>query len=129
MALGEAAGVAINVSLDEGSSLRAANVVEMQRRLLSAGAVLSYYEDAAPGGAHYEALQFFALRGFLGASYQADLDAPVSDADRANWTAWANTPDLATFSGTRGQLLDKLYSEARQRPDAEQAAIYAQTKE
>ncbi len=129
MALGEAAGVAINVSLDEGTSLRAANVVEMQRRLLSAGAVLSYYEDAAPGGAHYEALQFFALRGFLGASYQADLDAPVSDADRANWTAWANTPDLATFSGTRGQLLDKLYSEARQRPDAEQAAIYAQTKE
>ena len=48
MALGEAAGVAINVSLDEGTSLRAANVVEMQRRLLAAGAVLTYYEDAAP---------------------------------------------------------------------------------
>ena len=129
MALGEAAGVAINVSLDEGTSLRAANVVEMQRRLLSAGAVLSYYEDAAPGDAHYEALQFFALRGFLGDSYRAELDAPVSDADRANWTTWANTPDLARFSGTRGQLLDKLYSDVSQRTDAEQAAIYAQAKE
>ena len=125
MALGEAAGVAINVSLDEGASVRAANVVEMQRRLLAAGAVLSYYEDAAPGDRHYEALQFFALRGFLGDSYQARLGAPVSDEDRSNWTAWANTPDLIDFSGTRGQLLDKLYSEVNARPDAEQAALYA----
>ncbi len=125
MALGEAAGVAINVSLDEGASVRAANVVEMQRRLLAAGAVLSYYEDAAPGDRHYEALQYFALRGFLGEGYQARLGAPVSDKDRANWTTWANTPDLTRFSGTRGQLLDKLYSEVGARPDAEQAALYA----
>lgn len=129
MALGEAAGVAINVSLDGGTSLRAANVVEIQRRLLAAGAVLSYYEDAAPGDAHYEALQFFALRGFLGDSYRAELDAPVSDEDRANWTEWADTPDLARFSGTRGQLLDKLYSEVRLRPDAEQANLHASVKD
>ena len=126
MALGEAAGEAINVSLDQGTSLRAANVVEMQRRLLAAGAVLTYYEDAAPGDAHYEALQFFALRGFLGDSYQAALDAPVAADDRANWTTWANTPDLDDFGGTRGQLLDKLYTEVSERPDAEQAALYAQ---
>ena len=125
MALGEAAGAAINVSLDTGTSVRAANIVAMQRRLLAAGAVLTYYEDAAPGDPHYEALQFFALRGFLGDSYQAELDAPVADEDRANWTAWANTPDLARFSGTRGQLLDKLYTEVSARPDAEQAALYA----
>ena len=125
MALGEAAGIAINVSLDAGLSVRAANVVEMQRRLLAAGAVLSYFEDAAPGNPHYESLQFFALRGFLGDSYQADLDAPVSDEDRSNWTAWANAPDLTTFNGTRGQLLDELYAEVRTRPDAEQAALHA----
>ena len=129
MALGEAAGIAINVSLDEGTSVRAANVVELQRRLLTAGAVLTYYEDAAPGDAHYEALQYFALRGFLGASYQADLDAPVSDEDRANWTTWANTPELTDFNGARGQLLDRIYSQARQRTDAEQANLYALVKD
>ncbi len=129
MALGEAAGVAINVSLDGGTSLRAANVVEIQRRLLAAGAVLSYYEDAAPGDAHYEALQFFALRGFLGDSYRAELDAPVSDEDRANWTEWADTPGLARFSGTRGQLLDKIYTDVRLRPDAEQANLHASVKD
>ncbi len=125
MALGEAAGIAINVSLDEGSALREANVVEMQRRLLAAGAVLSYYEDAAPGDEHYEALQFFSLRGFLGASYEAHLDQPVSDEDRASWTTWANTPDLAAFSGTRGELLDRIYTDVSKRADAEQAALYA----
>ena len=128
MALGEAAGVAINVSLDEGRPAREANVGEMQRRLLRAGAVLSYYEDAAPGDDHYEALQFFALRGFLGASYLADLGGPVSDADRGNRTSWANTPELASFSGTRGQLLDRIYTEVGKRTDAEQAALYATSK-
>ncbi len=125
MALGEAAGVAINVSLDEGTSVRAANVIEMQRRLLRAGAVLTYYEDAAPGGDHYEALQFFALRGFLGDSYQAKLQDPATDEERANWTTWANTPDLASFSGTCGQLLDRIYTEVAKRKDAEQAELYA----
>ncbi len=125
MALGEAAGVAINICLEDGSSVRDVNVVELQRRLLDAGAVLTYYQDAAPGDAHYDALQFFALRGFLGDSYLASLDESVSDADRANWTTWANTPELASFSGTRGQLLARIYTEVGKRPDAEQATLYA----
>ena len=127
MALGEAAGVAINVSLDEGTSLRSANVIEMQRQLLAAGAVLTYYEDAAPGDDHYEALQFFALRGFLGDSYEAKLDQPVSQQDRSRWTRAANTPDLADFQGTRGQLLDALYDALKLRPDAELSELYLHT--
>ena len=129
MALGEAAGEAINVSLDEGTSVRAANVVEMQRRLLAAGAVLTFYKDAAPDDAHYEALQFFALRGFLGDSYEANLDEAVSEEDRANWTRWANTPGLANYSGTRGQLQDMMYHEVCPRSDAEQAALYMEGEE
>ncbi|MDE2749541.1 MAG: FAD-dependent oxidoreductase [Chloroflexota bacterium] len=129
MALGEAAGIAINVSLDDGTSVREANVIEMQRRLLAAGAVLTYYEDAAPGDDHYEALQFFALRGFLGDGYQANLNQPVSAGDRSNWTSWANTPALASFSGSRGQLLDRIYSEVGKRTDAEQTALYAIAEE
>ena len=41
MALGEAAGEAINVSLDDGTTVRDINVLELQRRLLNAGVVLS----------------------------------------------------------------------------------------
>ena len=121
MALGEAAGEAINVSLDEGVSARDVNVIALQRRLLRAGAVLTYYRDAAPGDAHYEALQYFALRGFLGDSYEARLDEAVTENDRGSWTAWADAPQLADFQGTRGQLLDRIYAEVSKRPEAEQA--------
>ncbi len=129
MALGEAAGEAVNLSLDEGGSVRELNIVELQRRLLKAGAVLSYFEDAGPGDAHYEALQFFALRGFLGAGYRARLSEAVSAEDRANWTSWAGERDLADFSGTRGQLLDRLYAEVSGRDDAWQAALYANVED
>ncbi len=129
MALGEAAGEAINQSLDDGSTVRAVNIPALQRRLLAAGAVLTYYEDAAPGDAGYEALQFFALRGFLGAGYQARLDEPAAGAERKNWTTWADMPDLEHFAATRGQLLDRMYSEVRKRSDEEQAALYAGLEE
>ena len=129
MALGEAAGMAINVSLDAGTSVRDVNALELQRRLLAAGAVLTYYEDAAPGDSHYEALQFFALRGFLGADYQANLDSAVSDRDRERWTAAANTPELADFVGTRGQLLGAMLEALKARPDAELSELYLHSQE
>lgn len=129
MALGEAAGEAIALSLESDASVRHISVPALQRRLLKAGAVLSYFEDAAPGDAHYEALQFFALRGFLGTGYQARLNEPASDEERAQWTSWAGAPGLADFEGTRGQLLDKLYSEVSQGDDARQAALFADMEE
>ena len=125
MALGEAAGEAINVSLDENTSVRDANVVDLQRRLLKAGAVLSYYQDAAPGDTHYEALQYFALRGFLGGSYKARMNEAASPQDRANWTTWADVPQFADFVGSRGGLLSALHQTVSRRGDDEQAGIFA----
>ena len=125
MALGQAAGTAITVSLDDGTSVRELNVIELQRRLLAAGAVLSFYEDVAPGDAHYEATQYFALRGFLGDNYRASLNEEISQECRTNWTRWAEAPDLADFAGTRGELLDALYQRVSSRSDAEQSRLYA----
>ena len=129
MALGEAAGEAINVSLDAGTSVREANVIEIQRRLLATGAVLTYYEDVAPGDAHYGALQYFALRGFLGDSYQANLKEKVSDEERKNWIASANTPELTDYGGSRGQLLDAMNGVVSGRPDSVQIKHFASLKE
>ena len=125
MALGEAAGEAINVSLDDGARVRDVNVMALQRRLLRAGAVLSYYQDAAPGDAHYDALQYFALRGFLGDSYQARLREAASPQDRANWTTWADVPQFADFVGSRGGLLSALHQSVSRRSDEAQARIFA----
>ena len=125
MALGEAAGEAINVALDENTTVRDANVAAVQRRLLKAGAVLSYYEDAAPGDAHYDALQYFALRGFLGDRYTAGLWEAASPQERANWTTWADVPQFADFVGSRGGLLSALHEAVSRRTVAEQAQLFA----
>ncbi len=126
MALGQAAGIAVCVSLDDGTSVREVNIPEVQRRLLSAGAVLSYYEDASPDDDHYEALQFFALRGFLGDSYEANLDAPASSDDIQKWASGVGVENTDDLMGTRGEVLDKLYAHVKALPDNKVATIYAQ---
>ena len=72
---------------------------------------------------------FFALRGFLGADYRANLDEKVSDQDRERWTAAANTPELTDFAGTRGQLLGAMYEALKARPDAELSELYLHSQE
>ncbi len=125
MALGQAAGVAVCVSLDDGTTVGEVNIREVQRRLLDAGAVLSYYADAKPGDEHYEALQFFALRGFLGDSYEANLDAQASAEDIQNWTAWAGINNTDDLQGTRGEVLDMIYAQVNGLPDEQLADIFA----
>ena len=125
MALGEAAGTATCVSLDQNTTVREVDVVQVQNILLKDGAVLIYYQDAAPGDAHYEALQFFGLRGFLGTSYEANLEGQVTKTDITNWTSWADVNDMEHFAGTRGELLDALYERIKKRPSTELNTIIA----
>lgn len=126
MALGQAAGTAICVALDTGTSVRNVDILEVQRRLVDDGAVLTYYEDVTPSHAQYKALQFFALRGFLGDSYVANLSEQVSGEDRNNWTAWAGADDMDDFEGSRGELLQALYDRIRQLPSESLRKIYAE---
>ena len=126
MALGQAAGTAICVALDKDTTVRDVDILEVQRRLLDAGAVLTYYEDVASTHAQYQALQFFALRGFLGESYIANLSDPVSDENRNNWTTWAGIDDLGNFEGTRGDLLQALYYRVQNLSTETRAEIYAE---
>ncbi|KPK49208.1 MAG: hypothetical protein AMK72_05115 [Planctomycetes bacterium SM23_25] len=76
--------------------------------------MLIYFQDARPADPHYEALQFFALRGFLGrSSWEARLDEVASDEDARQWIAWAGAgvpQDYAPGRTTRGRLLDALYA-------------------
>ena len=98
---------------------------ELQRRLLHRGAVLLYFTDLKPGDAHFEAIQFLALRGFLGTdAWKARPDEPATEDDVRQWCAWAGveTPaNLRPGRTTRGQLL-ALIDGRIQRLSPEQAA-------
>lgn len=112
MAMGQAAGLAACVSINDGVTVRKVDILKVQRALLGQGAVLIYFKDAGPGDAHYEALQFFALRGFLGDAWEAKLEKPVSARDARQWISWAGVNQPQAYSKgrtTRGELLGMLY--------------------
>jgi len=89
MALGQAAGVAACMSIEDSLAPRKIDVVKPQHELVKQKAVLIYLRDVEPGDAHYEALQFFALRGFYRDSWQADLNRPVPADIGSKWITWA----------------------------------------
>lgn len=111
MALGQAAGAAAVESLASGTRLRDLRPAALQRRLLDAGAVLIYFEDASPGHPHFEALQFFGVRGFV-PGWKARLDDPVSADVLDAWLAWSGVerPESVSVGDTsRGAVLQRLY--------------------
>ena len=127
MALGEAAGEAACVAMEDGAALRKIDVVKLQRRLLAHGAVLIHFSDAQPGDPHFEALQFFALRGFLGPDqWLAMLRQPVGNATAEQWIRAAGAgrpPQYVAQQTTRGELLDLLYQRVVKLPPEKIAAI------
>lgn len=114
MALGQAAGAAACVAIESGTTVRGVDLAKVQQRLLDQGAVLIYFQDAKPGDAHYAALQYLALRGYVRPSeWQAHLEKPVTEAQAAAWIAKAGggAPEgYAPGRTTRGELLEMLYA-------------------
>ncbi len=113
MALGQAAGVAACVAVEDNVAVGKVDIAKVQRRLLRQGAVLIYFQDAKPGDEHYEALQFFALGGFYRPDqWQAKLNDPVPVDVALKWIEAVGTPGPAGYAPgktTRGELLDMLY--------------------
>ena len=127
MAMGQAAGIAASLSIEDGVPLRNIDILKLQRRLLERGAVLVYFKDAKPGDRYHEALQFFAVRGFYPiGDWEAKL-AETAPADVASkWIKWsgvARTPAGLGEQPTRGELLGALYEELRKRPAEEISGV------
>lgn len=123
MALGQAAGVAAAISIQHDLPPREVPLPAVQARLLESGAVLVYFQDARPGDPHYQALQFFALRGFV-PEWQARLGQAVSDRDASDWIARAGVSAPAEYrrgKTTRGELLSMLHEALKASPPAPEA--------
>ncbi len=86
MALGQAAGVAACLSVEDSVSMREVDVSKLQRRLLEDNTVLFYFNDVKPGDAHQKALQYFAVFGFYPiTAWEAKLSEPVTQALASEW--------------------------------------------
>jgi hypothetical protein len=129
MALGEAAGTAAALAIEHGVPPRRVPLAALQRRLLSAGAVLIHFSDLKPGDPHFEAVEFLALRGFLGAdAWKARPGEPATEEDARNWFAWSGVErPAAPAPGTasRGELLARIDDAVKRMPPEQAAALRA----
>ena len=120
MALGQAAGTAACIAIEDNVPPRQVDIFKLQRRLLQQGAVLIYFQDVKPGDDHFEALQFFALRGFFGTDqWEANLKQLVTSNTAKQWITWTRVEKPKTYTPgktTRGELLDMLYQKVLRLP-------------
>jgi len=82
MSLGQAAGTAAHLALASLShlvSVRAVPIDQLQRLLLKHGQVIAFFHDLPPAGTEeFEAVQFFALRGFFD-TYEVRANEPLDE--------------------------------------------------
>jgi hypothetical protein len=82
--------------------------------------MLIYFRDLAPGDAHYEVIQLFALRGFLGReSWEARAGQPVAAETAKHWISQAGVDTPKQYKPgktTRGELLDLLSATMHEPP-------------
>ena len=113
MALGEAAGTAASVAIENGTTVRNVAIEQVQGDLLRHGAVLIYFSDVQPGHPQYEALQMLGLRGLF-PNYEADLAKAMTLSDIQGWRSKLGLPAESSPSVsklTRGQYVEQLWRE------------------
>ena len=132
-ALGQAAGIAAALSLQQKVSLEQVEVLDIQGKLHQKGAVTFYVTDVLPGHPAFEAAQYFGTRGFFHSlissdsvafegrgeyligqwhgphpHHQVGVDQIMDNQLAAHWNELAGQK-LDHKNKTRGQFLIELY--------------------
>jgi len=84
MALGQAAATAAHLALRDRVAPRRVNMPALQRELLRAGQVVTFFKDIDRASPDYAALQFFGTKGFF-PGYHARAGEPVTRATARDW--------------------------------------------
>ena len=109
MALGQAAGIAASLTIDNGIKVRNLKIEQLQRKLVEQKATLIYYEDVAPDDEAFEMVQILGVAGYL-SGWEARLSEAVSEADLAVWRRRSGMElDVKIGSTSRGEVLKMIY--------------------
>ncbi|MDR2679489.1 MAG: FAD-dependent oxidoreductase, partial [Tannerella sp.] len=84
MALGQAAGIASALAIDEGLKVRNVPLEKLQANLIAQKATLIYYRDVSHTDADFPLVQQMGLKGYL-PGWEACLDDPVDSETLNRW--------------------------------------------
>lgn len=117
MALGQAAGTAAAIAIDDKVAPRQVDVTKLQDALLKQNAVLIYFRDVRPTDSCYDASQYFGLRKML-PSYQFEPDKAIDAETAKQWIEQSKVKEAPGYEAgktTRGEFIEKLYKAAKAR--------------
>ena len=114
MAMGQAAGIASALSIDEKVKVQNIDLSALQDNLVNQKATLMYFKDVDYTDPHFRMVQYLGLRGYL-PEWNARLQEPI---DAATLTAWKRLSglDLTGFEAgktTRLTVLENIYREIK----------------
>jgi hypothetical protein len=111
MALGQAAGVAASLSIDENCKTKNVDRQKLQQVLIAQKATLMFYRDVKPEDAAFEMVQLMGLKGYL-PDWEARLNEPADEQTISVWEKLAGKK-LKYESGktTREALLKSIYKD------------------
>lgn len=110
MAMGQAAGIASALAIDEKVKVQNVDLVRLQDALLDQNATLMYFKDVRYTDPNFRLVQYFGLRGYL-PEWEARLQDPV---DKETLSAWKklsgiDLSDMEAGKSTRLAVLEKIY--------------------
>ena len=113
MAMGQAAGVASSVAIEEKVKVRNINIAMMQDVLLKQGTTLTYYKDVSLDDEDFLMVQYMGLRGFL-PEWEAKLDEAIEEQTLSNWKRLSKLNiKIQPGISTRREILNELYAKMK----------------
>lgn len=108
MALGNAAGVAASVSIDQNKDLKEIDIRDIQKILINGNATLMYFKDISSDNPDFKIVQFMAIRGYL-PEWEARLDEKLDKSTAEKWSGLSGLKINNFENKTRGNVLCAIY--------------------
>ena len=116
MGLGQVAGTAAWLALQEKTSPSQISVDHLQKKLLEYNQILTYFQDLPINDKAFKAVQFLGTRGFFD-SYEAAVQQPLTE---DTWVSWnrlfgkmigkdvpaSGSPSIASFRAALSEVLN-----------------------
>jgi hypothetical protein len=113
MALGQAAGVAASLAIEQQIKVRNVNVSELQKKLLDQNTTLMYFRDVSPADKNFKMIQHMGLLGYL-PEWKARLSDTVDQQTAEAWQKLSGKKlNYEAGKTTRGELLLAIFQGIR----------------
>ena len=114
MAMGQAAGIASALAIDEKVKVQNVDIEQLQSALLDQKATLMYFKDVKYDSPYFRLVQYFGLHGYL-PDWEARLQEPIDAQTFNEWKkrSGADLTGLKSGESTRIAVLERIYRQIK----------------